>query len=182
MKHFKNRNDLPHRRPFTLLELLTVIGIIAILAGILLPSLSSAQDRARRTRCSSNLRQIGLALEVYASGNRGWLPVCNGYPAVAGCDRTLRQTLSEHNASVDKCFRCPGDNRKAAADSDDPGSYEWNTLANGIPMDLIKQRSPVPGYEMPVLADRDSFHGPVGGDRSKNILYLPLETRDELKK
>ena len=182
MKHFGLGNDLPRRRSFTLLELLTVIGIIAILAGILLPSLSSAQERARRSQCNNNLRQIGLALEVYASGNRGWLPVCNGYPAVAGCDRTLRQTLVEHNSGLDKCFRCPGDNRKTAASPEDPGSYEWNTLANGIPMDLIKQRSPVPGYEMPVLADRDSFHGPEGGDRSKNILYLPLETKDHLKK
>ena len=182
MKNLGSRNGHLRRRPFTLLELLTVIGIIAILAGVLLPSLSSAQERARRTQCCNNLRQIGLALEAYASGNRGWLPICNGYPAIAGCDRTLRKTLVEHNASLDKCFRCPGDHRKTVADPDDPGSYEWNTLANGIPMDLIKQRSPVPGYEMPILADRDSFHGAAGDDRSKNILYLPLETKDQLKK
>ena len=176
------KNVAPLRRSFTLLELLTVIGIIAVLAGVLLPSLGAAHERARRTQCGNNLRQIGLSLEAYTSGNRGWLPICKGYPSVAGCDRTLRQTLVEFNPSLDKCFRCPGDRRKTAADPDDPGSYEWNTLANGIPMDLIKQRSPVPGYEMPVLADRDSFHGPEGGDNSKNILYLPLETRDRLKK
>ena len=55
-------------------------------------------------------------------------------------------------------------------------------MVNGAVMDLVKQRSPIPGYELPILADRDSFHGPAGGDRSKNILYLPLETKDQLKK
>ena len=168
-------------RRFTLLELLAVIGIIAVLAGLLLPSLNSARARARRTECAGNLRQIALALELYASGNRGLLPVCEGMPAI-GCPRTLRQTLTAENDGLDKCFRCPADRRADAGRPDDPGSYEWNTLLNGLPLDLVKQRSPVPGYEMPILADRDSFHGPEGGDHSKNILYLPLETQDRLKK
>jgi prepilin-type N-terminal cleavage/methylation domain-containing protein/prepilin-type processing-associated H-X9-DG protein len=59
---------------FTLIELLVVIAIIAILAAILLPVLSSALDRARRISCLNNERQVGLAMQMYGSDNKGMIP------------------------------------------------------------------------------------------------------------
>ncbi len=63
-----------HRRAFTLVELLVVIGIIALLISILMPALSRAREHARRVSCASNLRQQGLCFHMYASENKGVYP------------------------------------------------------------------------------------------------------------
>ena len=59
---------------FTLVELLVVIGIIALLLAILMPSLSAARRQALRLKCSSNLRTLGQVAMMYAHENRGWIP------------------------------------------------------------------------------------------------------------
>lgn len=58
------------RRGFTVAELLVVVAILGLLAGLLLPALASAKERARRIGCVSNLRQLGIALQMYAHDDR----------------------------------------------------------------------------------------------------------------
>ena len=66
-------------RGFSLIELIVVIGIMAVLIALLLPALRRARIQAKYVACQSNMRQIGQAMMIYANNNRGWL-----FPPEAG--------------------------------------------------------------------------------------------------
>jgi prepilin-type N-terminal cleavage/methylation domain-containing protein/prepilin-type processing-associated H-X9-DG protein len=95
----------PKNRAFTLIELLVVIAIIAILAGILLPTLGRAKDQAWSTKCLSNYRQIGVACVMYANDNSDALPMSAHQGA--SWVGSLQPYLSGTNL-----WRCPRDSHK----------------------------------------------------------------------
>ena len=93
---------------FTLIELLVVVAIIAILAALLLPSLSNARELAKRVSCGGNLKQIGYAESLYFSDNNDYATPCGGWGSVPGNYNCWFNMLFLY-LNTEKAYKCPAD-------------------------------------------------------------------------
>ena len=110
---------------FTLIELLVVISIIALLVSILMPALANARTQAKRIVSASNMRQIGIAIDMYANDNRGYFPETShgaSNPEV----KSWIYTLSKYLANIDDVRICPADPKKNDRLENGVSSYVLN--------------------------------------------------------
>lgn len=82
-----DHRNVPQRRGFTLVELLVVIGVIAVLVSLLLPTMGRVREHARSLQCLSNLRQVGMALQLYGNDNKQLIPQPTWYVTGASMQR-----------------------------------------------------------------------------------------------
>ena len=128
-------------RAFTLIELFVVIAIILILASIAYPIYTNVQERARATQDMNNLRQIGLATQMYVNDNDGLVPASTTWPGTS----TTPGLYSKYMPGR-KSFQSPFDKRGSLETDTAPVSYGFNanvyTASPGIARDITRVVSP----------------------------------------
>lgn len=153
-------------RGFTLVELLVVFAIIALLAALLLPALARGKSRAQNIQCVSNLRQLGLAVLLYADDHGGRLPVAEQQPSAPADPANLLPRISDllagqvgrTNSSVFRCSRdLPG------YFAGEGSSYEWNNLFSNQKIEQLTSDTSgvtlnVAPHDAPLLYDYEWFH------------------------
>lgn len=115
------------RRGFTLIELLVVIAVIAILGSILLPVFARAREKARTAVCQSNLKQLGMAWQMYASDYDGCACPCG----MGMGEEEWHERLRPY-AKNDQICHCPSDSRKGIGTC-----FAYNHTAGGKDIDQI---------------------------------------------
>jgi prepilin-type processing-associated H-X9-DG protein len=133
---------------FTLVELLVVIGIIALLISILMPSLNRAREQAKSVQCLSNLRQLGMAFMMYVNANRGHFPKATARAPIAqaredwlyfemapGRARDLNESAIAPffgRPMKKEALRCPSDDVETHQNNDGVEPYKYSYVFNSL--------------------------------------------------
>jgi prepilin-type processing-associated H-X9-DG protein/prepilin-type N-terminal cleavage/methylation domain-containing protein len=145
------------RSGFTLVELLVVIGIISLLIAMLLPALNKARQAAKTVQCLSNLKQISLAMQMYAGENHGWMPPlyqATGNPSPSQYQRWTATLCRGKYLPVAAVFFCPEMENNTYRDW-------WLKHSDDAAVDASIWQYPDYGYNAMFIG---RSMGPYGGD------------------
>ena len=149
----------PRTRAFTLLEMLMVIGIIAILGILLLPVISHFRKRAERSQCMANLKSLHVAANLYIQEHQQWPQI---YTA-ANKDKTPEEMAAMWIAALEpfgvlrKTWICPSiQNAFGNPDYNDPGNVRIDYISTAFD---DKQTSPTQWPDQPWFIERGNLHG-----------------------
>jgi general secretion pathway protein G len=152
---------------FTLIELLTVIAIIALIAGLLFPVMNKVRQKARLAECMNNLRQVGIAFSSYISESQSVFPIAAMKPTVNTTEPRISDVLSPYAGDSDKIFRCPADTKPESSYSGNTESgtfyeaegcsYEYASMLGGCKLGTEK-RGNMSSAKRVVMFDFECFH------------------------
>ena len=150
------------RGGFTLIEVVMVVAVIMVLAAILVPIGTRVRAAAQSASCVSQLRQIGVGLQLYMTEQGGRFPELAPGPTEADTAGrpALNTVLLEYVGGTPEVFACPADN---SVYPETGSSYQWNSLLNGLRIEevedsLRKLGLSVDQSQIPVVFDAESFH------------------------
>jgi prepilin-type N-terminal cleavage/methylation domain-containing protein len=172
---------MKNKSGFTLIEILVVLGVIGLLAGILVPAVSAGMSKARRAQCLGNLRTIGAAFSAYGADHKGKMPSVGGNGADYATMSEMVQGLFEDGyLETLESWRCPTDGERTPCRGADADSFRtgancsyayfegYNPLKiggslNEMPLACDRAR----GGGKAMLGDSDNH-----GASCRNVLYL----------
>ncbi len=153
-------------RGFTLIETLVVIGILALLTGLIMPAVNMVKKESYNTNCLSNLRQNFTVWQSYQTVNKGVLPMCEFLPVVTpqGIEGGLPNLLSKFQPADSRTWLCPAD--------DDTESTDTGTSYTYLP-GLIRFSPQVQMEVLQVLLNLPS----TASERQREVLRLQTESK-----
>jgi prepilin-type processing-associated H-X9-DG protein len=161
------------KRNFTVVELLLVTVILMVIIGMLMPALALAREKARRTNCVSNMKQIGLSLRSYAIDYVSWFP--DPYPASTLSTDSLEPKLAMDKLvenlylTTGRIYMCPSTEHDTRVDDD-------SHIVDPSHLYVVDEIGPISeidaGQQTAIGADRRANHlDPKGGFKYGNILF-----------
>jgi prepilin-type processing-associated H-X9-DG protein len=155
------------------MELLIVIAIIGALAGISVPIAKAMIAKSRESACLGNLRQIGVAVELYLGDNSGVLPDLEIGREDKSSDAAVMETVLIEYVENEDVFHCPADFKEFGKSG---SSYNWNHTQSGRQVNQMSFFGEDKPERIPLVSDKEAWH--PGGT---NFLYADYSSSNKVR-